>query len=44
MDAEVRIYNPEGLPQPDAVSVDHPKVKELRDLVRWCEGMVWTST
>lgn len=43
MGAEVRIYNPEGLPQPDAAPTDHPKVKELRDLVRWCEGMVWTS-
>ena len=43
MGAEVRIYNPEGLPQPVAVPVDHLKVKELRDLVRWCEGMVWTS-
>lgn len=43
MGAEVRIYNPEGLPQPDAAPVEHPKVKELRDLVRWCEGMVWTS-
>lgn len=43
MGAEVRIYNPEGLPQPDAAPVDHPKVKELRELVHWCEGMVWTS-
>jgi arsenic resistance protein ArsH len=22
---------------------DHPKVAELRDLVAWCEGMVWCS-
>lgn len=43
MGAEVRIYNPEGLPQPDTAPVDHPKVQELRELVRWCEGMVWTS-
>lgn len=43
MGAEVRIYDPEGLPQPDTVPADHAKVKELRDLVRWCEGMVWTS-
>ena len=43
MGAEVCIYDPEGLPQPDTAPVDHPKVKELRDLVRWCEGMVWTS-
>ncbi|MBS7349892.1 MAG: arsenical resistance protein ArsH [Comamonas sp.] len=43
MGAEVRIFNHEGLPQPDAAPTEHPKVKELRDLVRWCEGMVWTS-
>lgn len=43
MGAQVRIYDPEGLPQPDTTPAGHPKVKELRDLVRWCEGMVWTS-
>lgn len=43
MGAQVRIFDPEGLPQPDAAPVDHPKVKELRDLVLWSEGMVWTS-
>lgn len=43
MGAEVRIFNPAGLPQPDGAPVDHPKVAELRDLVRWCEGMVWCS-
>lgn len=43
MGAEVRIYDPEGLPLPDSVPVDHPKVQELREMVRWCEGMVWTS-
>lgn len=43
MGAEVRIFNPEGLPQPDAAPAEHPKVKELRELARWCEGMVWTS-
>jgi arsenic resistance protein ArsH len=43
MGAEVRIYDPAGLPQPDAAPADHPKVQELRALVRWCEGMVWTS-
>lgn len=41
--AETRIFNPQGLPQPDSVSDDHPKVKELRDLALWAEGMVWTS-
>ena len=43
MGAEVRIYDPLGLPQPDAAPVDHPKVHELREAVRWSEGMVWTS-
>ena len=41
--AEVRIYNPSGLPLPDDVYTDHPKVQELRDLAIWAEGMVWTS-
>ncbi len=43
MGAEIRIFDSKDLPQPDAVPDDHAKVKELRDLVRWCEGMVWTS-
>lgn len=43
MGADVRVFDPEGLPQPDAAPTDHPKVKELRKLVHWCEGMVWTS-
>lgn len=41
--AEVRIYDPHGLPQTDTTGPDHPKVAELRDLVSWCEGMVWSS-
>jgi len=41
--AEVRIYNPSGLPLPDDADVDHLKVQELRDLVIWSEGMVWSS-
>ena len=41
--AEVKIFNPKDLPQPDTVDETHPKVKELRDLVTWCEGMVWCS-
>ena len=43
MGAEVRIFNPEGLPQPDTAPAEHPKVKELRELVHWSEGMVWTT-
>jgi arsenic resistance protein ArsH len=41
--AETRIYNPSSLPLPDDAGADHPKVQELRDLVTWCEGMVWCS-
>ena len=41
--AETRIFNPSGLPLPDDASEDHPKVRELRDLVVWSEGMVWCS-
>lgn len=40
---EVRFFNPEGLPLPDAAPADHPKVAELRDLAMWSEGMVWSS-
>lgn len=41
--AETRMFNPSGLPLPDDADADHPKVQELRDLVSWCEGMVWCS-
>ncbi|MDS9469304.1 arsenical resistance protein ArsH [Paracoccus sp. MBLB3053] len=41
--AETRFFDPHGLPMVDAVPVEHPKVAELRDLVNWCEGMVWSS-
>ena len=42
--AETRFFNPSGLPLPDdGVDASHPKVAELRDLVSWCEGMVWSS-
>jgi arsenic resistance protein ArsH len=41
--AEVSIYDPRGLPLPDDAPADHPKVRELRDLCAWSEGMVWVS-
>ena len=41
--AETRSFNPSGLPLPDDAEDTHPKVQELRDLVTWCEGMVWCS-
>lgn len=41
--AEVRIFDPAGLPLPDSVPADHPKVKELRELSTWSEGQVWCS-
>ena len=40
---ETRFFNPSGLPLPDDADADHPKVQELRDLVMWSEGMVWSS-
>lgn len=44
MGAEVRIFNPDGLPVFDNNrSVDHPKVQELRNLSLWSEGHVWSS-
>ncbi|MFV2641619.1 NADPH-dependent FMN reductase, partial [Escherichia coli] len=35
MGADVRIFNPSGLPLPDDAPESHPKVMELRELVRW---------
>lgn len=43
MGGEVKIYDPTGLPLVDSVPDTHPKVKELRELALWAEGMVWTS-
>lgn len=42
--AEVRFFHPSGLPLvDDNADANHPKVRELRDLVEWSEGMVWSS-
>ena len=40
---ETQMFNPSGLPLVDDAAEDHPKVKELRELVQWAEGMVWSS-
>lgn len=42
--AEVRFFDPAGLPLvDDNADADHPRVRALRDLVAWSEGMVWSS-
>ena len=43
MGAEVRIFDPLYLPQPDAAPESHPRVVALREAAAWCEGMVWCS-
>ena len=43
MGVEVKVFDPLDLPQPDAAPDTHPKVKELRELAAWSEGMVWCS-
>jgi arsenical resistance protein ArsH len=41
--AEVKIFDPSGLPLPDDGPETHPKVQELRALSTWSEGQVWCS-
>jgi arsenic resistance protein ArsH len=43
MGADVKVFDPLDLPQPDAAPDSHPKVQELRNLAAWSEGMVWCS-
>lgn len=41
--AEVRVFHANGLPLPNDAPDDHPKVQELREVMLWSEGQVWTS-
>ena len=41
--AEVRMFDPTGLPVVDEISQDHAKVQELRELSLWSEAHVWCS-
>ena len=41
--AEVRFFDPSGLPLPDQPGADMERVEELRSQVIWSEGMVWSS-
>lgn len=43
MGAEVKFFNPQGLPLVDEMNEQHPKVQELRELADWSEGQVWSS-
>ncbi|KAI8144709.1 NADPH-dependent FMN reductase [Fennellomyces sp. T-0311] len=43
MGADVRVFNPSGLPLKDDVNEKHPKVVELRELSMWSDGQVWVS-
>ncbi|GAA5898369.1 hypothetical protein JCM5296_001353 [Sporobolomyces johnsonii] len=41
--ADVRVFNPHGLPVKDGVSDQHEKVVELRALSEWSDGQLWCS-
>ena len=40
---ETRMFDPSGLPLPGDADETHDKVAELREMVMWSEGMVWSS-
>lgn len=41
--ADVRVFDPHGLPIKDDVQHTHEKVQELRNLSLWSDGHVWVS-
>jgi arsenic resistance protein ArsH len=43
MGCDVRVYDPQGLPVKDEISVNHEKVAELRGLSEWSEAQFWCS-
>ncbi|GAA6010039.1 hypothetical protein JCM11491_005841 [Sporobolomyces phaffii] len=40
--ADVRVFNPAGLPLKDDTSDKHDKVRELRALSEWSDGQLWS--
>lgn len=43
MGADVRLFNPQGLPLFDNnQSANHPKVIQIREKVQWSEAQVWS--
>lgn len=41
--ADVRVFDPAGLPIKDGVSETHAKVIELRALSEWSDAQMWVS-